>query len=82
MKNYSKKTKKELLKRQLEITQQEEDFKEIVRSGMIENILLDDSLANVLRLMLFAQTADEEEELLILLSYSREKLRRMITEKM
>ena len=78
MRKYSKKTLKELLKRQLEITNQTDDFKEIVKEGLTEDALLDDSFANVMRLILFGQTTDEEEELMILLSFSREKLRRMI----
>ena len=81
MGEYTRKTKKELLRKQLEITGQTEDFKMIVREGMMDDILMDDSFANVMRLILFAQTTDEEEELLILLNYSREKLRRMMIEK-
>ena len=81
MKNYTRKTKKELLRKQLEITGQTEDFKMIIREGMMDDILMDDSFANVMRLILFAQTTDEEEELLILLNYSREKLRRLMMEK-
>ena len=78
MSKYSRKTQRELLKEQLKITGQLNEFREIVKEGMIENILLDDSFANVMRLLLFAQGADEEEELLILLNFSREKLHRML----
>lgn len=76
----TKRVKKELLKAQLEVTGQTDDFAEIINSGTIEDSLIDDSLANALRLMLFPTSQDDEEELMILLTFTREKLHRMIGE--
>lgn len=81
MYKFYKKMQKELLRRQLEITGQQEDFEELVKCD-IRNCILDDSFANILRLILFSKTVDEEEELMILLSFSREKLRGMIAEEL
>ena len=79
MHKFYKKMQKELLRRQLEIIGQQEEFEELLKCD-IRNCILDDSFANILRLILFAKTVDEEEELMILLSFSREKLKRMIAE--
>lgn len=75
---YSRKTKKELLREQLRIMGEENDYGEIVRQGCVDDMLIDDSFANVLRLMFTAKGTDEEEELMIALYFTREKLRRMM----
>lgn len=80
MKKHSNQTKKELMKRQLEILGQAEDFEEIVKKEMFEDALIDDSFANVLRLILFGQTPAVEEELMIILAYTKEKLYRLLTQ--
>lgn len=70
----------EELREQLKVMEQEDDLAMIVREGLVDDVLLDDSLANILRLMLFGQGAEEEEELWVLLNFTREKLHRLMTE--
>ena len=80
MRKHNKQTKKELMKRQLEILGQAEDFEEIVKKEMFEDALIDDSFANVLRLILFGQGSAVEEELMVILTYTKEKLYRLVTQ--